>query len=487
MIRILFRFCSYQNESDEGSHSCISLPLSEKLTPQSRPPKDFICPITGQIFNDPVTLETGQTYERKAIEEWLNRGSTTCPITRQPLSSNTLPKTNYVLKRLITSWKEQHPDLAQEFSYSETPRTWFNSSLGKEIVLVSPSNRTSELSNKGIDDYVNQRGKRFTRAAVSTSPTSVISQAMVETIINGLKPVVSCLCTSNNLQECESAVLEIAKLWKDSKGDAAIHSYLSKPTIVNGFMEILSASFDREVLRASIYILSELIFGDVNIGETLTSVDSDFDCLAALLKNGLAETAVLIYQLQPAFAQLSCYDLVPSLVQIILGKTEESNDLPLMIEPKDAAIAILEQILMNGDENSRSLNALSIVSGNAIPSLVKCMHRVDSRRSIISILLCCMKVDKSCKYLIVTGTELSYVLELFHTSNDTIRGICIEFLSELVQLNRRTLCNQILEMIKTEGAFSTMHTFLVYLQMAPMEHQPAIATLLLQLDLLVRF
>ncbi|KAB2046622.1 hypothetical protein ES319_D01G248300v1 [Gossypium barbadense] len=476
---------SYQNESDEGSNSCISLPLSEKLTSQSRPPKDFVCPITGQIFNDPVTLETGQTYERKAIEEWLNRGSTTCPITRQPLSSNTLPKTNYVLKRLITSWKEQHPDLAQEFSYSETPRTRFNSPLGKEIVLVSPSNRTSELSNKGLDDYVNQRGKRFTRAAVATSPTSVISQATVETIINGLKPVVSCLCTSNNLQECESAVLEIAKLWKDSKGDAAIHSYLSKLTIVNGFMEILSSSFDREVLRASIYILSELIFGDENIGETLTSVDSDFDCLAALLKNGLAEAAVLIYQLQPTFAQLSCYDLVPSLIQIILCKTEESDDLPLMIKPKDAAIAILEQILMNGDENSRSLNALSIVSGNAIPSLVKCMHRVDSRRSIISILLCCMKVDKSCKYLIVTGTELSYVLELYHASNDTIRGICIEFLSELVQLNRRTLCNQILEMIKTEGAFSTMHTFLVYLQMAPMEHQPAIATLLLQLDLLV--
>ncbi|XP_022767512.1 putative E3 ubiquitin-protein ligase LIN-1 isoform X2 [Durio zibethinus] len=476
---------SSQNESNEGNHSCVALPLSEKLTPQSRPPKDFVCPITGQIFNDPVTLETGQTYERKAIEEWLNRGNATCPITRHPLSSSALPKTNYVLKRLITSWKEQHPDIAQEFSYSETPRNSFSSPLGKEIVLVSPSTRATNISNyKGIDDYVNQRGKRFTRAAVATSPTSVISQAAVETIINGLKPFVSCLCTSNNLQECESAVLAIARLWKDSKGDVAVHSYLSKPTIVNGFVEILSASLDREVLRTSIYILSELIFTDENVGETLTSVDSDFDCLAALLKNGLSEAAVLIYQLRPTFAQLSFHDLVPSLVQIILHKNEESDDLLSIMEPKDAAIAMLEQMLMGGDENSRSFNALSVVSANVIPSLVKFLDRVEGRRSIISILLCCMKVDKSCRNLIANGIELSYVLELLHAGNDSIRGICIDFLSELVQLNRRTLSNQILQIIRTEGAFSTMHTFLVYLQMAPMEHQPTISTLLLQLDLL---
>lgn len=55
----------------------------------------------------------------------------------------------------------------------------------------------------------------------------------------------------------------------------------------------------------------------------------------------------------------------------------------------------------------------------------------------------------------------------------------------LYMYGRRTLCNTILQRIKDEGAFSTMHTLLVYLQMAPMEQQPIIATLLLQLDLLV--
>lgn len=470
---------SYVNEMDEGSQSNMSFPLSEKSTQRTRPPKDFVCPITSQIFSDPVTLETGQTYERKAIQEWIKRGNTTCPITRQPLSAVALPKTNYVLKRLITSWKEQHPDIAQEFSYSETPR---NSSS------ISPSYGIPEISppSKSYDEYVNNlNSRRFNRATVSTSPTSVISQATLETVINDLKPHIECLCNSEDLKECETAVLTIAKTWKDSNAESAIHCCLSTPTIVNGFVEILSASLNREVIRTSIYILSELISAEGSVGETLTSVDSDFDCLASLLKNGLSEAAVLIYQLRPSFAQLLAHEFISSLVQIISNKHENKSDLQLIMEPKEAAIALLEEILMGGDENCKYINAMGVISANGIPALIKCMDRVEGRHSIVSVLLCCIKADRSCRNVIATRIDLPLVLELFHGGNDGLRGICVEFLSEIVQLNRRTICNKVLQRIKEEGAFSTMHAFLVYLQMAPMEQQLLIATLLLQLDLLV--
>lgn len=364
----------------------------------------------------------------------------TCPITRQPLSATTLPKTNYVLKRLITSWKEQYPDLAQEFSYSETPRDSFGSHSSKETPLASTLDRTSDFScYQSVNEHLNNRSKRFARASAFSSPTSVISQAEVETIINGLKPYVSCLCNSENLQECEEGVLAIAGLWKDSKADPGVQSYLSNPTIVNGFVEILSASKNREVLRTSIYILSELLIADESIREALSSVDSDFDCLAALLNNGLAEAAVLIFQLRPAFSQLSVHELLPSLVQIILNRSKELDDLQLVMEPQDAAIAMLEQVLMGGDNCSRSLNALSVISANGIPALTKCLDRLEGRRSIVSILFCCMQAEKSCRNLIAKRIELSPVLELFHAGTDGVRGICINFLSELVRLNRYTL------------------------------------------------
>ncbi|KAL9649335.1 hypothetical protein ABK040_014637 [Willaertia magna] len=49
----------------------------------------YNCPISQQLMIDPVTIETGQTYDRKTIEEWL-KSKNTCPITRATLKNNNL-------------------------------------------------------------------------------------------------------------------------------------------------------------------------------------------------------------------------------------------------------------------------------------------------------------------------------------------------------------------------------------------------------------
>ncbi|KAL2468240.1 putative E3 ubiquitin-protein ligase [Forsythia ovata] len=350
-------------------------------------------PSLARFFNDPVTLETGQTYERKAIQEWMNRGNTTCPITRQPLSATSLPKTNYVLKRLITSWKDQHPELAQEFSCTETPRSYLGNSSPKDMPSESILFPTSNLLTlASINNETEHKPRRLMRAALSTSPTSVISQAAVETVINALKPYTLCLCNSEDLQECEASVLTVARIWEDSKVDSGIHTYLSSPAIVNGFVEILSASLNRDVLRTTIYILSKLIYADDRVGGLLTSIDSDFYCLAALLSKGLAEAAVLMYLLRPSVSQLSGHRLISSLINILSNKNEDPTGLQFVIAPKDAAVALLEQIVMGGDESDSSLNAMKVISADGIPALLNCLNTVDGRQSIVSILLCCIRV-----------------------------------------------------------------------------------------------
>ena len=35
------------------------------------PPDDLCCPITRELFHDPVLASDGETYERKAIETWI--------------------------------------------------------------------------------------------------------------------------------------------------------------------------------------------------------------------------------------------------------------------------------------------------------------------------------------------------------------------------------------------------------------------------------
>jgi len=51
---------------------------------------DLECPITGDLFVDPVMTVDGQTYERSAIEHWFRDGHRTSPATGGTLSSLTL-------------------------------------------------------------------------------------------------------------------------------------------------------------------------------------------------------------------------------------------------------------------------------------------------------------------------------------------------------------------------------------------------------------
>ncbi|KAF2558136.1 hypothetical protein F2Q68_00017223 [Brassica cretica] len=54
-------------------------------------PYHFRCPISLELMRDPVTVCTGQTYDRTSIESWVSTGTnTTCPVTRAPLSDFTL-------------------------------------------------------------------------------------------------------------------------------------------------------------------------------------------------------------------------------------------------------------------------------------------------------------------------------------------------------------------------------------------------------------
>ncbi|WOL14221.1 U-box domain-containing protein 26-like [Canna indica] len=63
----------------------------------------FRCPISLDLFTDPVTLSTGQTYDRPSIEKWLADGNLTCPVTMQRLADTTLIP-NHTLRHLIDQW-----------------------------------------------------------------------------------------------------------------------------------------------------------------------------------------------------------------------------------------------------------------------------------------------------------------------------------------------------------------------------------------------
>lgn len=71
---------------------------------KKEPFKSFLCPITREVMEDPVLTLKCQTYERDAIEEWLENHDTD-PYTNDPLPDKTLIP-NFALKSAIQEWKD---------------------------------------------------------------------------------------------------------------------------------------------------------------------------------------------------------------------------------------------------------------------------------------------------------------------------------------------------------------------------------------------
>lgn len=69
-------------------------------------PDKFVCPLTLELYKEPVMDKNGITFEKSAIMTWLQKGGESCPLTRRPLKvSDLVPDSN--LKYQVDSWRHQ--------------------------------------------------------------------------------------------------------------------------------------------------------------------------------------------------------------------------------------------------------------------------------------------------------------------------------------------------------------------------------------------
>eukprot|EP00565_Helicotheca_tamesis_P006872 CAMPEP_0185728308 /NCGR_PEP_ID=MMETSP1171-20130828/3696_1 /TAXON_ID=374046 /ORGANISM="Helicotheca tamensis, Strain CCMP826" /LENGTH=376 /DNA_ID=CAMNT_0028396999 /DNA_START=102 /DNA_END=1232 /DNA_ORIENTATION=+ len=83
----------------------------ESYTTRISPRRELICPITQEVFTDPVIAEDGHTYERKSLLRWLHQmNRTTSPVTNAILSntSRTAPMVpNLAIQGMACDHREQ--------------------------------------------------------------------------------------------------------------------------------------------------------------------------------------------------------------------------------------------------------------------------------------------------------------------------------------------------------------------------------------------
>ncbi|XP_019105808.2 putative U-box domain-containing protein 42 isoform X2 [Beta vulgaris subsp. vulgaris] len=103
------------SESSQRPRGNMSNRLSKSVTEgaQHMEPmyKSFICQLTNQVMDDPVTISSGVTYERSAITEYFencgNSEEVNCPITQEKLQSRNMSP-NLALRNIIHEWRDRN-------------------------------------------------------------------------------------------------------------------------------------------------------------------------------------------------------------------------------------------------------------------------------------------------------------------------------------------------------------------------------------------
>ncbi|KDP23243.1 hypothetical protein JCGZ_23076 [Jatropha curcas] len=94
------------------STELVNGPQNEDISTyqQQHPISSFVCPLCNEIMADPVAIFCGHSFERKAIQDHLNRGEKNCPTCGEELPSLVLTP-NVNLRSSIEEWKQRDMDL----------------------------------------------------------------------------------------------------------------------------------------------------------------------------------------------------------------------------------------------------------------------------------------------------------------------------------------------------------------------------------------
>lgn len=188
-----------------GDGRLDDIPIDPDMEPIA--PPSYLCPISFHIMDDPVTTSAGSTYDRKAIQWWLNDHDTD-PLTKRPIQDKLLVPNN-ALKQTIEDWKKE-----------------YRSKLKSE----AESAQTKPLSVRK-DDFCNQTLKVVFLGQNKMGTSSIVQKLVHGKDANNITTNggnQNSSSTSPGLQICDwRPTPELQFHLLDFRGQASLHSYRS--------------------------------------------------------------------------------------------------------------------------------------------------------------------------------------------------------------------------------------------------------------------
>lgn len=317
-------------------------------------PSVFVCPISLEPMREPVTLCTGQTYDRSNILKWFALGHNTCPTTMQELWDDSVT-VNRTLNQLIHSWfSQRHLSLKKQFQDVQGRALELLETLKKvkgqarvhalrdlrQIVAANASTRKTVLENGGLAlissllgpftshavgseaigilvnlDLSSESKRSLMQPAKISLLVDVMNEGTIETKMNCAK-LIEALLTEVSESETEivsslSLLVGLLRLVRDKKHPSGV---------LTGLM-LLKTICSHESVRSSI----------VSVGAVAQLIE-----LLPSLNHECLEIALYILELlstlpEGRLALKECPNIIPNVVKLMMRVSESSTQFALSI------------------------------------------------------------------------------------------------------------------------------------------------------------
>ncbi|KAK1310951.1 U-box domain-containing protein 18 [Acorus calamus] len=212
--------------------------------------EDLQCPISLELMLDPVTVSTGQTYDRASIKQWMRAGNLTCPVTGERLASTDLVP-NLALKNLI---RQFYPKSSKP-NPNPNPNP-ISSRAASEAMRMTARHIVSKLAH---GTGRRERDKAAYEARSLTKSSAYNCDSLIKA--GSVPPLL-------NLLSEENAIAAVLHLSKQASGRTAISEGISKNIgetegAITGLVELVRRGSLR-ARRNAIAALFGLIYFDGN-------------------------------------------------------------------------------------------------------------------------------------------------------------------------------------------------------------------------------
>lgn len=302
-----------------------------------------------------------------------------------------------------------------------------------------------------------------------------------------LTRAISTISTSENLTECETAVRIMTKAWLN---DPLVEKTLSKPSVIEGMLEVLFAAINEEIQELVISLLTEFVTRNEANGKIILSLDPQLKGFTTLMRNSslFLKAASLLYLVKPEAKQMMSTEWIPLVLRVLEFGDQTQTLFSVRGSPQIAAYYFLDQLLTGFDEDRNLENGRQVISLGGLSLLLRRMVIGDTVEKIkaASVIYCCIQADGRCRHYLADNLNPELVLALLVDAKELDSDeITVSLLVELICLNRLEQRTKLFDKLsKGWDCLNTLQILLVSLQRATREKRPLVASIMLQLDLM---